>query len=575
MMMQWEDSKSAIEAQIKQRLSSLEKLGLICSLSMMVSAFILILPTINEAMSSGGSIIKTFGQPLILIAWAFVANDLLPFGSSNSQTRVGAAATIAWLPLVILALGSELIPGVLQLICAIACLVASSSILKGDLEVMRFRALMGIIGIAMTGALVMALSMPLIGGVVLAHGVARVVRDWHIADDNRHLRKAFKVRLDNLEMRLLILRSEGVPVDQASSLTMTAREEGFLDPSYGMRLLEEAEEDVERTLSLAADIDIIRDEALDSVEKAEAISTMVNRPRKAYTAGLREVELGSLREGEALFRTAKRRALDVIKWWKRAEDAISQAHNSLDGIEGEASTSLHEMLEEARRKLKQEKPQKAWEFASVIPIQLASMGEAMHNAEESIEEARKQLDAADGLDLEMMELKYAQANKALEQGDHSLARGLSEAICRELVSEREAMDDVRRALRQQKKLEAKFTDRSDAKDWQERLEEVIAASDKLEWTHAASLLNSIEKDLEAEGKRGEEVEELLEFVTSEWRTLRNQCEASGITVEDAERHSVEEAIAKAEEHHKTGEVDLALEQLGEADAGMERLRRRV
>ena len=67
----------------------------------------------------------------------------------------------------------------------------------------------------------------------------------------------------------------------------------------------------------------------------------------------------------------------------------------------------------------------------------------------------------------------------------------------------------------------------------------------------------------------------MEFVTSEWRTLRNQCEASGITVEDAERHSVEEAIAKAEEHHKTGEVDLALEQLGEADAGMERLRRRV
>ncbi len=488
---------------------------------------------------------------------------------------MGAAATIAWLPLIIIALDSSLIPGLLIAICSIACLVASSSILKGNLEVMRFRAVMGIIGLAMSGALVIAMSMPLVGGFILAQGLIKVVRDWHIADVNRELRKEFHTRLDKLELRLLVLKSEEVPVDQASSLTMSAREEGYLDPDYGMRLLDEAEEDIERTLSLAEDIDIIRDEASDSVEVAEAISTMVNRPRKAFTAGLREVELGSLREGEALFRTAKRRALDVIKWWRRAEDAISEAHNALDGIEGEASKSLHDMLEEARRKLKQEKPQKAWEFASVIPIQLASMGEAIQNAGESVEEARKQLDTADGLDLELMEMKFSQASEALEQGNHSLARGLSEAICRELVSEREAMDDVRRALRQQKKLEERFVDRSDADEWRERLEEVITESDKLQWTHAASLLHSLEKDLESEGKKGEEVEELLEFVNSEWRILRNQCDASGIDVDDAERHSVEAAIAKAGEHHQSGEIDPALEQLGEADAGMEKLRRRI
>jgi len=61
MMMQWEDSKSAIEAQLKLRLSRLERLGMICSISMMVAAFLLILPSINDAMSSGDSVIKTFG----------------------------------------------------------------------------------------------------------------------------------------------------------------------------------------------------------------------------------------------------------------------------------------------------------------------------------------------------------------------------------------------------------------------------------------------------------------------------------------------------------------------------------
>ena len=47
----------------------------------------------------------------------------------------------------------------------------------------------------------------------------------------------------------MILRSENAAVDHAS-LIMTAREEGHIDPELGMILLLDAEEDIERNLSI-------------------------------------------------------------------------------------------------------------------------------------------------------------------------------------------------------------------------------------------------------------------------------------------------------------------------------------
>ena len=83
------------------------------------------------------------------------------------------------------------------------------------------------------------------------------------------------------------------------------------------------------------------------------------------------------------------------------------------------------------------------------------------------------------------------------------------------------------------------------------------------------------KDLDVESKASDEANELLDFVLEEWNILRNQCEASGIKVDDEDRRSAEEAIALASEAHKAGRVDEALESLGLADGFMEKLRRRV
>ncbi len=57
------------------------------------------------------------------------------------------------------------------------------------------------------------------------------------------------------------------------------------------------------------------------------------------------------------------------------------------------------------------------------------------------------------------------ASKHLEDGDFSLARGLSDSIVREVRKERDAMGDVQRALRQKKKIKQRWKGHDDASLW--------------------------------------------------------------------------------------------------------------
>lgn len=443
---------------------------------------------------------------------------------------------------------------------------------------MKYRALMGALGFVLSASLLTTISFSDISAFIqlglCAIGLTLIVIDWFGKDENRPLRKEFDVRLNILENRILILKSEGSAVDQAASLIMTAREEGHRDPVWGMRLLDEAEEDIERSLSLAGDVEEIKADSLNSVETAEEIAPIVKRPRKAWDMGQREVELGSLREGEALFRQAKKRAGEVIEWWQKAEEAIREG-SALLAKSKHPQESLEELLADARKKLNAEKPKKAYEFAIVIPEQLSASGDAMVIAEKAVKEAARMLKSADGINKELLEERLDNAEVELEQGNHAQAKGLSDGIVREINAEREAMDDVRRALRQKVHLISRWSEREDSADWDSRLIEIETSVDSLEWTHAATLLERLTKDLDAQGKASDEASELLNFVLDEWNVLRNQCDASGIKVDDEDRRSTDEAIGIATEAHKAGRIDESLESLGLADGFMEKLRRRV
>ncbi len=576
------DLEEAVKAEVKNHNDNIEKLASFSALILLGTATWLAWPALQSAMD-GGPLITGLGHSIIILAWGVFVQDL-GFLDNKGRSRVGAAATISWLPISILAISelegntSQLIGMSILLIVSLVLFRISRTILNGDIAVMKFRALMGFLGLVLAGSLATTIdldnnsSFVIIGFCLI--GLILAGKDWFGNDDQRAQRKEFDTRLNALERYMLILKSQGSAVDQAASLVMTAREEGHRDPTWGMRLLDEAEEDIERSLSLAGDVDEIKADSLEAVNTAEEIAPIVKRPRKAWDMGQREVELGSLREGEALFRQAKKRANEVIEWWGKAEAAIREGA-ALLAKSPHAQGNLEELLSDARKKLNAEKPKKAYEFAMVIPDQVAASGDAMEIAENSVKDAARQLKSADGLNKELLEERLANAEIALESGDHAQAKGLSDGIVREIVTEREGMDDVRRALRQKVHLISRWSDREDASEWDARLLEIESAADALEWSHAATLIERLTKDLDAQGKASDEATELLEFVLEEWKTLRNQCDASSIALDDEDRRATEEAIGLATEALQAGRIDESLESLGLADGFMERLRRRV
>ncbi len=88
-------------------------------------------------------------------------------------------------------------------------------------------------------------------------------------------------------------------------------------------------------------------------------------------------------------------------------------------------------------------------------------------------------------------------------------------------------------------------------------------------------MEELTSDLDAMSAAEGEAKELLDFINEEWKNLRNRLESSGIGPGDKDRLSCESSISKAKQDLDSGDVESCLGSLGESDALMERLRRRV
>lgn len=583
----WADVDAAIDAARQSRKQSIERLTTASSLVILSGAVWLMWPNLQSALKGDEGLLEGLGYPLLIIAYGLILQDSV-LDDAKARTRIGSFACIAWPVLLILAAKhlnvedyAALIGSGLLVVVAYACFQTSANVLQGGLDVLRWRAIMtGLGGVAAFSLFVGNIpesmtyewlaSLTALGSAVVVTGYI-----WFVGDEQRGQRKIFTKRLDGIESQLLQLKADGAAVDQASSLIMTAKEEGHIDPEYGMKLLDEAEEDIERTLSLSGDVEIIQGDALEAIQKAESIAPTVKRPRKSFDMGAREVKLGSLREGEMLFRQSKKLANDIIEWWGVAEQSIAEAGRLLTGNDAESVQHLKELLADAKKKMANEAPREAYEFASVIPQQLLADEDAQGRALESLKEATRQLKQTDGLDTEEMELRLERAEQAIEAGSPSQAIGLADGVVRSIEAERTAMDNVRRGLKQRKKLVAQYKDRDDKDEWEKRLKSVEDAADTKQWSRANTLLDAITTDLDNEGQATEEALELYDFVVEEWHTLRNQCDASNISIENENRRACEQAIAMAGEALAVGRVEDCLNQLSQADTAMERLRRLI
>ena len=584
----WADVDAAFEAVMDQRKKRQDNLTIISTILIFSSTIWLIAPSIQPALQGKGGLIQALGLPLIVIIWALQVDEYVN-GDAKGNTRAASAATIAWAPLLWIGLSplvtsqtpENILAALILVAISYVCFSYSNSILRGALNVLRYKAIMQFLGIAATASLYLpeqyqiTTSGGILGASILLLATIHLIYTWTNGDEDRSLRREFRKRLDEVQDRMLEIKASGIKIDQANSLVMTASEEGHIDPQLGMRLLDDAIEDIERTLAFSNDIEEIQKDAESLVEESERIAPTSRRARKAFTAGQREVQLGSLRDGELMFRSAKRSAQEIIEWWQKAESAITEAKRALDGKSGTMAANMREILKEAEAKMAKESAKKAFELAQVIPGQLATEDDAAKVAKEAIKEAEKAIKSADGIQKEMISQKLSLAEEMLEKNDPRQAQGLASSVIRFIESEREAMDAVNRALRQSSKLQKQWSQRDDKEHWDERWEKIESLADELDWSTAAARLNELTSDLDSANQSNEEAKELLEFIQEEWKIILNQCNASRIDAKDPDRMEGQESIAIAIDALAAGNIEQTIEALQIADSVIERIRRRL
>ena len=567
---------------LKEQQNRLETLGIISAISLVAVASWYIWPGIEGR----ADFLSRFGPGIVLVVLALAMQDLIDFGPKH-RSRMGSLSAIAWAPLLMLGMGaftnsltmSVRLGYVLLAVIGVTSYYFTSGVLTGSLQAVRFRGLVQLLGA--TSATALFLSNPQEGVVMFTSAIicllAFVVAifDTIGKDPDKAARKKFKVLREKIEIRILELRAEGIQVDQAASLLQNASEVGYVDPKEGMTILNIALDDIERTLAMSSDITDIRIDAADAVEKADDIAPTAKRAKRILLQGDREMELGSLREAEMLFRKAKKHASEIIEFWTEAENSISDAKRALSGCDGLQYEPLKRAVEDAEEALLREAPAEAAGLASAVPEHVENLASAGDVAADTLNEAKRAVEAASGIDEVDFAARLEKADKAFSSGDYSLARGLADSVNREVTREAEAMVEVQKAWRQRKKLIARWADWANSEDWDKRLKEVDKARKKKLWSHAAMLLEQITNELDSEGAASTEAGELLTFLQNEWRGLRDKLEAAGIKVRDTERNSCEAVVGEASDAHQKGDIDTCLAKLGEADGMMEKLRRRI
>ena len=576
------DSPSArIDAEIALQKGKVSSLALFCAFTTIASAAWYMWPALNN---DSIAIFNRLGPVGLLLASALLLQDLVE-PDARARGRLGAAGSLSWPAIAVLGIdcfsteGSVMVGHLLMFVVSAGCFFMSREYLRGSLDAQRFRGIMTLGGLTIGGAILLSSnpeSNPLIvGALILSVSGLLVVQDLFGGDLDRAERKRFGRTLDALEVRILNLQAQGVSLDQASSLCRNASDVGYKDPELGFSILAQAEEDIERTLALADDITEIRQVCADSVEQASEIAPTAKKPLRSMNAGDRERDLGSLREAEMLYRRAKKLALNIIQHWAAAEHQIAESSQLISTLEGSQHQQLHDLLLQAKEALAKEDCVLALEIATTIPDHVANLGEASEGAEEAYIEAVQVMEESEGLDLKLWNKRLESAKEHLDQGEFSLARGVSDGIIREVKKEREAMGDVQRALRQKKNIQKRWEGHIDADAWEERLKDVAAASKRKSWSHAAALLDRLTTDLDALDTASGDANELLTYVQDEWSKLRKKLEAAGIKAIDGERAACEKAVGNADSAYKEGRLEDTLTALGEADGLMEKLRRRV
>ena len=530
-----------------------------------------------------------FGSPEILsrlgpIGLIFISSlviiDLIDYGIIQ-KSRLGVIANISYPSLLALSISNieyndKLISGSMYLLLAIFLWLIAKQNLSITHSSRRWRGLTSIFGLALSASIMYSiLSETYVYFVVLMCVLVTMIPDLLSKDKNHKSRKEFLKKLDSVEEQVLLLRSEGISLEQASSILKKARDEYWNEPEKGMEVVILAEQDIERVQALARDLDDIKQETNLFMKKAESIAPGISGPRKAFESAEKESNFGSLREAEILFRLSKKRSEIIIQHWQNATDEIMSAEKSISNISDVKLESIMSIINSAKKALESENPVEAIKIASSVSGHLESLEATTKEAKEAIIEAEKAIEGVGESFSFSNKERLEESKKALKSGNSSLAKGLATSILRDINKISESMQNVQRALRQKKKLVTRFPNGQSGDNWRNQLKNIEDEANSEEWVEASRLLDILTKELQIFEKSKSEALELYSFVETEWIELRKKLDSSNIKVNDPMRINAENKLSECKRLYDEGDIDSTLSLLGETDELIENIRRRI
>ena len=525
-------------------------------------------------------LLSRLGPISLIFITSLVVIDLIDYGLIQ-KSRIGVIANICYPTLLALSISNVkfndlLISGSMYFFMAVFLWFVAKKNLSITHSSRRWRGLTSILGLAFSASVMYSISSEIqIYIIVFICILITMIPDLISKDENHKSRKDFIKKLDLVEEQVLLLRSQGFSLEQASSILKKAREDCWNEPEKGLTAILLAEEEIERVKALTIDLDDIKKETRLFMKKAESIAPGVHGPRKAFESGQKESDFGSLREAETLFRLSKKRSEIIIQHWQNAIDEIERAEELISFVSGITLDSINSIIDSAKEALESENPVEAIKIASSVPGHLESLESTTTEAKEAIIEAEKAIQEVEGSFSVSTKERLVESKVALESGNSSLAKGLATSIIRDINKVSESMQNVQRGLRQRKKLTAVFPSGKSGEQWMNQLEDIETKVNLEQWVEASDLLELLTKNLQKYEKSKSEAMELYSFVESEWIDLRKKLDSSQIKVNDSMRMNAESKLSESKKFLEEGDIDSTLSSLGKTDEIMENLRRRI
>ena len=560
---------------ISKQIKRLENISLFTSLTIiLIGAWWLF-----NSIDSDSSAIIRFGPVIILFISAFLINDLIIF-SSREKFRLGTFSNIFWpciLAFVILQIEPpiNLFPNIILLIIAIFLFYFSHSIFIESIQSRRWRGISSLLGLSISISIISQSDSFNKFALVIGIQLITIIPDFLFNDDKSEERKEFSLQLKKLELRIIESQNQIFGMQQPNSLLKSAKEVGWKDPDLGLELVKDANNEISRLLYLKQDLLEIKNDTEETISRLEQLKNHPNGPREMFISGENEMNLGSFVEAELLFRKSKEKSIFLEKYWDQASRKIDEAIQLVKSDNTKFTDNLNSLIDSSKEAMRRERPDEAIKILESLSSHLEGVNDIIQEAKRSINEAEIAISSvSENINYDLLD-RLEQSKIALEEGDASLAKGLSDSVLRQIKNISEAMNRVQIALKQRIKIQERFPEGKNYEYWEGRLNSIITNANKFDWIEASSLLEKLIKELDELENQSKETFELLEFIQSDWSKLRNRAESNGIGPENEERKSLEKKILYAENLLNEGEIQESLKIIAICDEIIESIRRKL